>query len=122
MPSVPPLLKPGPWTDDTDAKVAALAARSFAGKGREEIRGSGYSVASLEAALWCFETHNDYASTVLAAANLGEDADTTAAIAGQLAGAYYGIQQLPRDWLERLHMRDEIESMATALLRAAERQ
>ena len=82
---------------------------------------ASYSVASLEAALWCFANGSDFESTALAAANLGNDADTTAAIAGQLAGAYYGVQRIPAGWMERLHMRDEIESMASALLRAAER-
>lgn len=105
----------------SEAKVAAIAARSYAGKGRDEVTGSGYSVASLEAALWCFAHSGDFESANLAAANLGNDADTTAAIAGQLAGAYYGVRQIPAPWMERLHMRDEIESMASALFRAAER-
>lgn len=88
---------------------------------RNEVTGSGYSVASLETALWCFAHSGDFESAILAAANLGNDADTTAAIAGQLAGAYYGVRQIPAPWMERLHMRDEIESMASALFRAAER-
>jgi len=105
----------------SETKVASLAARGYAGKKQDEVVGSGYSVASLEAALWCFANNSDFESTILAAANLGNDADTTAAIAGQLAGAYYGVGQIPAGWLARLHMRDEIESMASALLRAAER-
>lgn len=105
----------------SEAKVLALAARSYAGKGRDEVTGSGYSIASLEAALWCFANNCDFESTILAAANLGNDADTTAAIAGQLAGAYYGVRQIPSGWMAQLHMRDEIESMASALFRAAER-
>lgn len=105
----------------SEAKVAALAARGYAGKVRDEVVGSGYSVAALEAALWCFANSVDFESTILAAANLGNDADTTAAIAGQLAGAYYGVRQIPAGWMARLQMRDEIESMASALFRAAER-
>ncbi|WP_176720776.1 ADP-ribosylglycohydrolase family protein, partial [Pseudomonas sp. BIOMIG1BDMA] len=72
------------------AKVATLARGSYLNKGREEIRGNGYCVDSLEAALWCFQHSDNYADAVLAAANLGDDADTTAAIVGQLAGAFYG--------------------------------
>jgi ADP-ribosyl-[dinitrogen reductase] hydrolase len=105
----------------SEARVVALAAGDYAGKGRDDITGSGYSVASLEAALWCFANECDFEATILTAANLGDDADTTAAIAGQLAGAYYGVQKIPAGWMERLYMRDEIESMAGALLRAAER-
>ena len=56
--------------------------------GLAPIRGSGYVVDSLEAALWCFETTDSFDSAILAAANLGDDADTTAAITGQIAGAY----------------------------------
>ncbi len=105
-----------------ESKVARVAARAYAGKASDAVTGSGYCVASLEAALWCFAQHDDFESTILAAANLGDDADTTAAIAGQLAGAYYGAGRIPAAWLQQLHMRDDIESMAGALLRrAAER-
>ncbi|MYN04737.1 ADP-ribosylglycohydrolase family protein [Pseudoduganella sp. DS3] len=105
-----------------EVKVAQLADRAYAGKGIGDVTGSGYCVASLEAALWCFAKHDDLESTILAAANLGDDADTTAAIVGQLAGAYYGARHIPAAWLDQLHMRDDIESMASALLRrAAER-
>lgn len=108
--------------DFVEMKVAQLAARGYADKGMADVTGSGYCVASLEAALWCFSKHDDFESTILAAANLGDDADTTAAIVGQLAGAYYGVRQIPAAWLDCLHMRDDIESMAGALLRrAAER-
>lgn len=105
-----------------ELKVAQIAARDYAGKEADAVRGSGYCVASLEAALWCFARHDDFESTILAAANLGDDADTTAAIVGQLAGAYYGSRQIPAAWLAQLHMRDDIAAMASALWRrAAER-
>ena len=61
---------------------------------------------------------HDYRDAILAAANLGNDADTTAAICGQVAGAYYGIQSLPTEWLERVALRDEIERLALALYAA----
>jgi ADP-ribosyl-[dinitrogen reductase] hydrolase len=102
-----------------EPKVAAIANGSYATRSRAEVTGSGYSVASLEAALWCFHHTTNFADAVLAAANLGDDADTTAAIVGQLAGAHYGIGSIPIHWLEKLHMRADIESMADALHRAA---
>lgn len=96
-------------------KVKALAAGAWRNKTQGEIAGTGYCVASLEAALWCVHRGTSFEDTVLMAANLGDDADTTAAIAGQLAGALYGKAGIPARWLERLHMRDEIERLASAL-------
>lgn len=102
-------------------KVTALAQGGYLEKSREQIRGSGYCVDSLEAALWCFQHSDSYAAAVLAATNLGDDADTTAAIVGQLAGAFYGVQGIPPHWLARLHMGDEIQAMADDLLQASQR-
>ena len=56
---------------------------------------------------------------MLEAANLGDDADTTAAIVGQVAGAYYGKPGIPARWLGKLHQGDEIEGIASALYQAA---
>lgn len=100
-------------------KAKAIAAGEYRDKPGAEIVGSGYSVASLEAALWCFHHTDSYADAVLAAANLGDDADTTAAIVGQLAGAYYGLTAIPSEWLGRLWMADEIQAMADGLFNAA---
>lgn len=69
---------------------------------REDIRGRGYVVASLEASLWCLLNNDSYNGTALAAVNLGEDTDTTAAIAGGLAGIYYGYDDIPKHWLEQI--------------------
>ncbi len=102
-----------------EPKVASISRGEFMAKPRAEIVGSGYSVASLEAAFWCFHHTDTFEAAVLEAANLGDDADTTAAIAGQLAGAHYGIEGIPKKWLERLHMRSDIEATADALLRAS---
>lgn len=98
------------------AKGALLAAGGWMDKTEAEICGSGYVVVSLEAALWCFWHTDTYESAVLKAANLGDDADTTAAIVGQLAGAFYGVDAIPPHWLERLIMRDEIQLLADQLL------
>ena len=102
-----------------EGKVAGIALGSYARKPREQIAGTGYAVASLEAALWCFHTTNSFREAILEAANLGDDADTTAAITGQIAGAHYGLAGIPQEWLAKLHMRTEIEAMADGLLDAA---
>lgn len=101
-------------------KVAALARGDYAWKPREHIKGSGYCVESLEAALWCFAHTQSFEEAVLAATNLGDDADTTAAICGQLAGAFYGVQGIPANWLDKLVMREEIAQMADRLFALAD--
>ena len=93
----------------------AVAHCAFVGKGREAISGSGYVVEPLEAAMWCFAETDSFEAAVLAAANLGDDADTTAAVCGQIAGAFYGLDSLPSHWLERLSHRQLIEDLATRL-------
>jgi ADP-ribosyl-[dinitrogen reductase] hydrolase len=98
-----------------EAKVMAIAGAKFIVKAESDIKGSGYSVASLEASLWCFFNTDSFEDAVLRAANLGDDADTTAAITGQIAGAYYGASAIRADWVAKLSMRDEIEEMAAEL-------
>ena len=102
-----------------EPNVANLAAACYTEKTQNLICGTGYAVASLEAALWCFSSTSTFEAAVLAAANLGDDADTTAAIVGQVAGAFYGLKGIPKHWLNRLHLRDEILSTAEALYAAA---
>ena len=96
-------------------KIREIAEGSFKEKEPSEIKGTGYVVESLEAALWAFDRSETYRDGCLLAANLGDDADTTAAIYGQLAGAFYGIWGIPADWLAKLHGRDMIESLAEQL-------
>jgi ADP-ribosyl-[dinitrogen reductase] hydrolase len=103
-----------PWVP-SEPKLADLANSTFLAKGEHEIRGSGYCVESLEAALWCFWNTESFEEAVLRAANLGEDADTTAAIVGQIAGAHYGVEAIPDRWIARLTMREDIEGMAINL-------
>lgn len=81
----------------------------------DEITGSGYVVDSLEAALWSFWTTTSYEVAILRAVNLGDDADTTAAVCGQVAGAYYGVGGILDRWLSKLAMREEIQSLADEL-------
>ena len=78
---------------------------------REEIRSTGYVVDTLEAAIWCIMTTNDYKSCVLTAVNLGEDTDTVAAIAGSLAAILYGVDAIPAPWLTVLQNREYIENL-----------
>jgi ADP-ribosylglycohydrolase len=83
------------------------------------IIGTGYVVKSLEAALWAFYHSSDFRDGCLQVVNLGNDADTTAAIYGQLAGAYYGEENVPLDWRSKLAMRDLIENFAGELFSLA---
>ena len=86
---------------------------------RDAIKGSGWVVQSLQAAVWAVSRTTDFRSAVLLAANLGNDADTTAAIAGQLAGAIYGAAGIPPGWLEVLAWRERLEGAASSLFDAA---
>jgi len=100
-------------------KLRAIAAGEYSGKSEAEIRGSGYVVESLEAALWCFRGTSTFQEAVLTAANLGDDADTTAAVCGQLAGAHYGIDGIPERWLALLAKRDVMDKLAGGLAKGA---
>ena len=102
-------------------KVRALAAANHTAKSAGQVRGSGYVVDSLEAALWCYARHDNFREAVLEAVNLGDDADTTGAIVGQLAGATFGAAGIPAAWLERLHLAQEIAGMADSLWRLGSR-
>ena len=99
--------------------VEAVARGSWRGKEPPRIKGTGYCVAALEAALWAVAGATDFREAILRATNLGDDADTTAAIAGQLAGAMHGASGIPAAWLGKLALRGRIESLADALHRAA---
>lgn len=96
--------------------VAAVIGGSWRDKQREHISSSGYVVHSLEAALWCVARSQGFREAVLLAANLGDDADTVAAITGQLAGALWGLENIPSAWLEQLAWREEIEQLGLRLL------
>ena len=89
--------------------IANVAAGSFRVKRRPDIAGSGYVVKSLEAALWAFHNAADFRDAVLRAVNLGDDADTTGAVCGQLAGAYWGESNIPSEWRDGLAKKDMIE-------------
>ena len=88
----------------------------FRRKKPPQIVGSGYVVKSLEAALWAFHDAKDFREAVLRAVNLGDDADTTGAVCGQLAGAYWGESGIPVEWREGLARKDMIEKALGGLL------
>ena len=76
----------------------------------DEIRSSGYVVDTLEAALWALSTTASYKDAVLKAVNLGSDTDTVGAVTGGLAGIMYGLEAIPKEWLERLRGKEIIEN------------
>jgi ADP-ribosyl-[dinitrogen reductase] hydrolase len=78
---------------------------------RSEIKSSGYVIHTLEAALWCVLQHHNFSDAVLAAVNLGGDTDTTACVAGGFAGAIYGIDAIPSDWIGILPQPPRLEEM-----------
>jgi ADP-ribosyl-[dinitrogen reductase] hydrolase len=96
--------------------VEEVVAGSYLRREPPEIAGTGYVVACLEAALWAFARHDGFAGTVLAAVNLGDDADTTGAVAGQLAGACYGLSGIPAEWRAGLAQQERVEQAARRLL------
>lgn len=102
-------------------RIDEVAAGSFKHKEPPDIRGTGYVVEAMEAALWAFWNSDDFREGALKAVNLGEDADTTGAIYGQLAGAYYGIDAVPETWREKIALSDRILELSDALFAFASR-
>ena len=97
-------------------KIAAIVKGSWRGKRRDEIASSGYVAHTLEAAIWSVAETGDFRGAILFAANLGEDADTNAAVAGQLAGALYGLSGIPQAWKERVFWSERIQTLARQLV------
>jgi ADP-ribosyl-[dinitrogen reductase] hydrolase len=95
--------------------IRSISKGEYLTKSEDAIQGTGYVVESLEAALWSFWTTDNFEQAILKATNLGDDADTTAAICGQVAGAFYGEDGIPKRWLDRLVMREEIGLLAEKL-------
>ena len=80
--------------------------------GEDEIQSSGYVLHTLEASIWCLLTTDNYADAVLKAVNLGRDTDTTGAVTGGLAGLYYGIEIIPKNWMQQLARHTEVDDLA----------
>lgn len=96
-------------------KVIEISNMEFLSKSYEELTGSGYVIESLESALWCFMNSQSFEEAILLSANIGNDADTTAAICGQIAGAYYGFSGIPEKWSSAIVMANEIKQWANEL-------
>ncbi len=105
-----------PRTGPHAGKIDSIVKGSWRGRSRDTIASSGYVAHALEAALWCLGRTGDYRSAILSAANLADDADTTAAIAGQLSGALYGASGIPKEWSKKAAWSPRIEKMAQDLL------
>jgi len=95
--------------------IVAIASGDYREKLDTDIYGTGYVVESLEAAMWCFTRAESFEEAILMAANLGDDADTTAAVCGQIAGAYYGASGISDRWSHRLALRSDITQLADQL-------
>ncbi len=107
---------PGYWEENPlVAEINEIATGSFKHRQPPEIKGTGYVVNSLKAALWAFYHGHSFHEGCLLAVNLGEDADTTGAVYGQLAGAFYGEQEIPKSWRSQLAHRNLLESLAEQL-------
>ena len=106
----------GLWVRDPLVQsIARVAEGLFTDRHPPDIQGTGYVVDALEAALWAFHRSDDYREGALLAVNLGDDADTTGAIYGQIAGAHYGAEMIPASWRAKLTMLMEITSLADQL-------
>ena len=97
--------------DESFKNFSRLCDDNFAALPENKISAAGYVVCTLEAALWCLLNTDDYKSLALKAVNLGKDTDTTAAVAGGLAGMIYGVEAIPSEWLDTLKRRDYLEKI-----------
>lgn len=109
------------WKNPLTPEIDEIAHGSFKRRQPPQIKGSGYVVHSLEAALWAFYHSQSFREGALLAVNLGDDADTTGAIFGQIGGAYYGVDDIPAGWRQKLARRELIETLAIRLWEAAQR-
>ncbi len=92
-----------------------LTQDGFSNLDESEIRSTGYVVDTLEAAVWCLLTTESFRDCVLKAVNLGRDTDTVGAVAGGLAGLYYGYESIPDEWLSVIARRDYVEGLCNSL-------
>ena len=100
--------------------IDEIARGSFRKRKPPQIKGSGHVVRSLEAALWAFHDAADFREAVLRAVNLGDDADTTGAVCGQLAGACWGLAGIPMRWQREVARGDMLMAVAEQLSSASD--
>ena len=99
----------------TTPKVSAIASGLYLENNYEQLTGSGYAIESLESALWCFHKADSFEEAILLAENIGNDADTTAAICGQIAGAFYGCTGIPGRWVNLIQKYENISDIVDTL-------
>lgn len=95
---------------ENDASLPSIAFTHI-----DDVKSSGYVVATIEASIWCLINTSSYEEAVLMAVNLGGDSDTTGAVTGGLAGIYYGYDAIPKKWINQLARKDDIEVLAERL-------
>lgn len=96
-------------------KFARLLKGNISELDEDEIQSSGYVLHTLEASIWCLLTTASYKEAVLKAVNLGSDTDTTGAVTGGLAGILYGIDGIPKKWIQQISRYDDIKNLAERL-------
>ncbi|NWC93013.1 MULTISPECIES: ADP-ribosylarginine hydrolase Tri1 [unclassified Pseudomonas] len=96
-----------------------INAGEYKQKSRDQIRSSGYVIDTLEAALWAVWNTDNFKDAILLAANLADDADSVAAVAGQLAGALYGVSGMPEEWVGKVAWSEHIQELARQLFERA---
>lgn len=104
----------------TDPAILEVINGSYKTKEPPQIYGSGHVVRTLEAVLWAFYHTDNFEKGALKVVNLGDDADTTGAVYGQIAGAYYGMSGIPQPWLQKLYRGFDMEVMAEVLHKSAQ--
>lgn len=87
---------------------------------REEVNNSGWAVSTVQAALWAFHSTQSFEDGMIAAVNLGGDADSIGAVYGQIAGSYYGFSAIPERWLAKIKDREKIEKLISDFLSVTE--
>lgn len=90
------------YSIDTLRKYIRIFDPNFSSLSKEEIKSSGFVVDTLESSIWCLMNANSFYETVVLAVNLGDDTDTVGAITGSMAGLLYGINNIPKNWIENL--------------------
>lgn len=115
---------------ETVDKMASICNEHLAGKrtvikssysSREEVDNSGWAISTLEAALWAFENTNDFEEGMIAAVNLGGDADSIGAVYGQIAGAYYGFEAIPKRWIASIKDTDTVNALIESFIHECEK-
>lgn len=101
--------------DATNNETLRSALAGVAAQNAGTLDASGYVLATMQSAFWAVTTHESLEETVVAAVNLGQDADTTGAVAGALAGARWGMANIPDRWLDALLAKDELLGLADGL-------